>query len=385
MRAEGVDPVVHDPVAGGRRTSGVQAAPAIAALPLTRPFVAPEELARRVGRAHLLRLGANESAFGPPPQALAAMRAELPRSAYYGDPESTLLREALAARHSCSIENITVGAGIDDLLGIAVRAYCAPGDVSVSTLGSYPTYVYHVLGYGARLETVPYAADGSLQLAALAARAHETNARLVYLANPDNPSGAFARRAAVEAFVAALPAYTLLVLDEAYGDFVDASELLPDTIDPRVVRMRTFSKAYGLAGARVAYCIAARETIETFAKIRLQFHVARVSQAGALAALEEPAFIASVVTEVARGRVQYEALAARFGLGTLASRTNFVCIDIGSRERADAMVEALLHLGVFVRKPGAPPLDGHIRVTVGTAEDRERFGDAFGEALSRLE
>jgi len=365
----------------GVRERSIEAAPAIAALPAIRPFVAPEELARRAGRTDLLRLGANESAFGPPPRALEAMRAELPRTSYYGDPESVALRETLAARHACSPDNITVGAGIDDLLGLVVRAYCAPGDVSVSTLGSYPTYIYHVIGYGARSETVPYAADGSVQLHALAARAHETRARLVYLANPDNPSGAFASRRAVASFVDALPADTLLVLDEAYGDFVDRSELLPDTIDPRIVRMRTFSKAYGLAGARVGYCIAPRETIETFAKIRLQFHVARISQAGALAALDEPKFIANVVAEVARGRSDYEALAARFARTTLPSRTNFVCIDIGSRERAEAMVEALLQRGVFVRKPGAPPLDGHIRVTVGTADDRRRFGEAFAETL----
>jgi len=367
------------------RAARIEAAPAIAALPASRPFVAPEELARRVGRADLLRLGANESAFGPPPRALAAMHAELVRTSYYGDPESLALREVLAARHACSPENITVGAGIDDLLGLVVRGYCAPGDVSVSTLGSYPTYVYHVLGFGARLETVPYAADGSVRLDALAARARETRARLVYLANPDNPSGAFASRDAVAALVAALPANCLLVLDEAYGDFVAPDELLPDVIDPRIVRMRTFSKAYGLAGARIAYCIAPRETIDTFAKIRSHFHVGRISQAGALAALDEFGFIASVVAEVARGRAEYEAFAARLALRTLPSRTNFVCIDIGSRDGAEAMVEALLQLGIFVRKPGAPPLDGHIRVTVGTANDRLRFGEALGEALPACE
>ncbi|GAC1306035.1 MAG: pyridoxal phosphate-dependent aminotransferase [Vulcanimicrobiaceae bacterium] len=360
-------------------------APAIAALPAIRPFIAPEELARRVGLPDLLRLGANESAFGPPPSALAAMHAELVRTAYYGDPESLALREALAARHGCAPENVTVGAGIDDLLGLVVRAYLAPGDASASTLGSYPTYAYHVLGYGARLETVPYCDDGRIDLGALAALARATRARLVYLANPDNPSGSFASRDAVAAFVDALPEHALLVLDEAYGDFVDAAERLPETIDARIVRMRTFSKAYGLAGARVAYCVAPRETIEIFAKIRLQFHVARVSQAGALAALADDAYVASVVAEVERGRAEYDAIAARFACATLPSRTNFVCIDIGSRARAEAMVEALLRRGIFVRKPGAPPLDGYIRVTVGTANDRGRFGEAFGDALAEID
>jgi histidinol-phosphate aminotransferase len=357
-------------------------APVVAALPASRPFIGPEELARRTGQSELLRLGANESAFGPPPGALAAMRAAEARTNWYGDPESLDLRAALADRHGCSPRNITVAAGIDDLLGLAVRAYLAPGDVSVMTLGSYPTYTYHVLGYGARSETVPYAADGSVQLEALAERARATNARVVYLANPDNPSGAFASRDAVAAFLDRLPADIVLILDEAYGDFVSSDELLAETADPRVIRMRTFSKAYGFAGARIAYCIAAVETIEAFGKIRLQYGVGRTAQVGALAALDEGAFIADVVAEVARGRDDYRALAARLGIGTLPSRTNFVCFDLGSRERAEAAVEALLRLGVFVRKPAAPPLDGYVRVTVGTAPERARFADAFTRVVA---
>jgi histidinol-phosphate aminotransferase len=330
-------------------------------------------------------LGANESAFGPPPKALAAMRSELEHTSWYGDPESTELREALAQRHHCKPENISVGAGIDDLLGLAVRAYLAPGDVTVATHGSYPTYVYHVHGYGARLETVPYTRAGAVDLAALGARVRTTGARQVYLANPDNPSGGFAARADVAAFVAALPPGVLLVLDEAYGDFVEPHELLPETNDARIVRMRTFSKAYGLAGARIAYALAAPEVVATFGKIRLQFGINRTAQIGALAALAETEFVASVIEEVERGRAHYRSLAEHHGLATLPSRTNFVCIDLGSRARAEALLEALLERGVFVRKPGAPPLDGHIRVTVGTPAERERFAAIFAEALAALE
>jgi histidinol-phosphate aminotransferase len=357
------------------------AAPSIAALPPSRPFVGPEELARRVGRAELVRLGANESAFGPPPAALEAMRAAVERSSWYGDPEATDLREALAARHGCGLENVSVGAGIDDLLGLTVRGYLAPGDVSVATLGSYPTYNYHVRGYGAREENVPYADDGSIRLDELAERAHATGAKVVYLANPDNPSGAFAGRAAVSRFAAALPEDALLLLDEAYGDFVDPGELLPETIDPRIVRMRTFSKAYGLAGARIAYAISSPEVKATFDKIRLQYGVNRTAQIGALAALREADFVSDVIAEVERGRAEYVALAESLHLGTLPSRTNFVCIDLGSRTRAEAMLEALLQRGIFVRKPGLPPLDGHIRVAVGTAEQRAIFADGFRAAL----
>jgi len=357
---------------------------AIEALAPSRPFVAPEELARRAGHASLLRLGANESAFGPPPRALAAMRAELPHVSWYGDPESGELRAALAGRHACGLHNIVVGSGIDELLGLAVRAFLAPGDASVATLGTCPTYAYHVADFGARLETVPYAADGSVQLDMLATLAHATGAGIAYLANPDNPSGSFAAREEVARFRDALPANCLLLLDEAYGDFVAPSELLAETIDPRVLRMRTFSKAFGLAGARIAYAVGSAEAIAAFGKIRLQYGVNRTAQIGALAALHEDAFVANVVAEVARGRAEYAALAAAEGLRSLPSRTNFACIEIGSRAAAERMVEELLRRAVFVRKPAAAPLDGFIRVTVGTERDRELFAAAFRAALRAL-
>jgi histidinol-phosphate aminotransferase len=354
----------------------------VAAVPAARPFVGPEELARRVGRRELIRLGANESAFGPPPAALAAMRAELHRTSWYGDPESAELRAALAARHGVQFEEIVVGSGIDDLLALVVRAYLGDGEVAAVTHGTYPTFAYHVTGFGSHLATVPYRAGGRIDLPALAELARRERARLVYLANPDNPSGTLAAAADVEAFLAALPRESLVVLDEAYADFVAPEELPATNGDPRVVRLRTFSKAYGLAGARIGYAIAPRETIATLCKIRNQYGVNRTAQVGALAALEEPDFIAGVVAEVARGRAEYAALAARLGIDALPSTTNFVCFDLGSRERAEAMVEALLHNGIFIRKPGAPPLDGFIRVTVGAAAERAAFAEVFGDLLA---
>jgi histidinol-phosphate aminotransferase len=362
------------------------AAPLVAALPLTTPFVAPEELARRAGRDDLLRLGANESSFGPPPNALAAMRESLDYVAWYGDPESYALRVALARKHGCALENISVGSGIDDLLGLVVRAYLAPGDVAVGARGTYPTFVYHVAGHGGRFETIDYAPDGTIDLERLAIKARASaDTRLVYLANPDNPSGSFAERAAIAALIDALPARVMLVLDEAYADFVDSRELLAETIDPRILRLRTFSKAYGLAGARIAYALGAPETIANFQKIRNHYGVARTAQAGALVALDERAFVDGVVAEVARGREEYARIAGAAGTRTLPSRTNFVLFDVQTRARAEAVVAALLQRGVFVRKPGAAPLDRFVRVTVGTPSERERFGAAFADAMLSLD
>jgi histidinol-phosphate aminotransferase len=181
-----------------------------------------------------------------------------------------------------------------------------------------------------------------------------------------------------------LPPDTLFVLDEAYADFVAPGSLLPDAIDARTIRLRTFSKAYGMAGARIAYAIAPAAMIATFQKVRLHFGVSRTAQAGALASLDDPAFIAEVVAEVARGREDYRALAARHGLRALPSHTNFVTLEVGTRAQAEAMVSGLLERGVFVRKPGAPPIDGFIRVTVGTPHERASFADAFAIVLDSL-
>ncbi|HVA32524.1 MAG TPA: aminotransferase class I/II-fold pyridoxal phosphate-dependent enzyme, partial [Candidatus Baltobacteraceae bacterium] len=183
----------------------IRPTPAIEAIPATTPFVGPEQLMRETGRRELVRLGANESAFGPSPKAVAAMRAELERLNWYGDPESLDLRDALAAKHGCRPDQIVVGSGIDDLMGLAVRAFVAPAAPVVTSRGTYPTLNYHVVGYGGTLVQVPYGQDGVPDLDGLLAAAKRERAALVYLANPDNPSGRFVERDEVARFFAALP------------------------------------------------------------------------------------------------------------------------------------------------------------------------------------
>jgi histidinol-phosphate aminotransferase len=348
------------------------------------PFVAPEELARRVGRGELLRLGANESAFGPSPRAIAAMREAVAFTSWYGDPESLQLRAALATRHGCAVAEVVVASGIDELMGLIVRGFCAPGAACVATRGTYPTLFYHLNGFGGRAEFAEPNQNGGLVPENIVDAVRRSGAKLVYIANPDNPSGSFADRATLSALREALPDDVLLFLDEAYADFVSPGELPPDAIDPRTIRTRTFSKAYGMAGARIGYALASAEVIATFQKLRLHFGVNRTAQIGALAALDDDAFMRGVIAEVERGRDQYHALAAGHALPSLPSRTNFVCIGIGSKADAEAMVAALLELGVFVRKPWAPPIDGFVRVTVGTVAERAAFAERFAEALDRV-
>lgn len=359
-----------------------QPAPVVGAVPVSTPFVAPEELARRVGRSSLLRLGANESSFGPAPAALAAMREAVAHVAWYGDPESVELRTALARRNGCEIENIIIGSGIDDLMSLVVRTFCSPGDAALATRGTYATWTFHVLAYGAQAVTADPTPTAAIDVDALIAQAAVTGPKLVYVANPDNPSGAFVPAADLARLRAGLADDVLLVIDEAYADFVDSALLPPPALDPRTIRLRTFSKAYGLAGARVGYAIAPAAYVAAFNKIRQHFGVNRTAQIGALAALGDPDHLRAVVAEVGNGRQAYAALGRELDCRTLPSATNFVCFEIGTRSAAEGMVGSLLERGVFVRKPYAPPIDGFIRVTVGTAAERAAFAEIFSEALA---
>ena len=357
----------------------------VAAVPPSTPFVAPEELARRFGRERLLRLGANESAFGPSPRAIGAMREAVGLTSWYGDPESLELRAALAARHGCAVDELVVACGIDDLMGLIVRAFCAPGDACVATRGTYPTLFYHLAGFGARAEFAEPNASGGIVPESIAAAVQRSGAKLVYVANPDNPSGAFVDRATLSALREALPGDVLLFLDEAYADFVPRDALPADAIDPRTIRARTFSKAYGMAGARIGYMIATKRNVDTFQKIRLHYGVNRNAQIGAVAALADTAFHASVVRQVAEGRAGYYALAGSIGRKYLESSTNFVCIDFDTNERATALMNGLLSRGVFVRKPAAAPLDRYVRISVGTPEERSEFTRRLHAVMEELD
>ena len=351
-------------------------------LPATTPFVGPETLERRRGEAFRVRVGANESAFGVSPKVAEAIRQAIETIAWYNDPEGYELRSAIAARHGVRVEEVLLGAGIDEMLGNVVRMVVEPGMPVVTSHGAYPTFNYHVAGFGGVLEAVPYR-DDRIDLEALLDAARRVDAPLVYLANPDNPMGTWHDAADLRAFIDALPESTLLVLDEAYIEFAPASATFPvDAQDPRVIRMRTFSKAHGMAGARIGYAIAPARTITGVGKVRNHFGVNRIAQAAALASFNDSGFIASVVEEVARGRNEYHALARRMGLASVPSATNFVAIDAGGDGgHARALLARLQDEGVFVRMPGVAPLDRCIRVTVGTAEECALFARIFEAVL----
>lgn len=357
--------------------------PLAASLPATVPFTGPEALERRMGVSLRARLGANESGWGPSPRAVEAMERAARDVWMYGDPEVHELREAIAARHGVDPAHVVVGEGIDGLLGLLVRLTVGPGVVVVSSLGGYPTFAFHVAGFGGRLLTVPYRGDAP-DAGALVGLARESGARLVYLANPDNPMGGMHGAEVVRRMVEGVPEGCLLVLDEAYAELAPEGSLpLIDPEDPRVIRLRTFSKAQGLAGLRVAYAIGPRGLIGAFDRVRNHFGLGRVAQAGAMGALSDRGWVTEVAGKVAAAREEIGRIARAEGLRPLPSSTNFVAVDCGrDGVFARAVLEGLLRRGVFVRMPGVAPLDRCVRVTCAPPEALAAFGAALPGALA---
>ncbi len=356
--------------------------PTIAALPKLVPFIGPEAIERARGKLFRARLGANESIFGPSPKALEAMRAAADETWKYADPENYDLRAAIAAFHGVGLDNVAVGEGIDGLLGLTCTMFVAPGDAVVTTYGAYPTFNFHVLAHGGRLTKVPMRADHE-DLDALLEAAKATSARLLYISNPNSPMGTWWPAAAIEDAIGNLPAGTLLVLDEAYCDTAPPGTTPRiDVSNPQVVRYRTFSKAYGLAGARIGYALGPRCIIEAFDKVRNHYGINRIGQTGALAALQDQGYLAAAVAKIARARDRIADIARASGLAPIASAASFVAIDCGCDGAfAKRVLDGLIARDVFIRQPAAPVLDRCIRVSCGRDEDLDGFAEELPPAL----
>lgn len=357
--------------------------PVITALPKLVPFVGPEAIERARGRPFKARLGANESVFGASPAAVDRMRDAAAGNWMYADPESYELREALARFHGVDPANVVVGEGIDGLLGLTCMMFLSPGDAVVTSDGAYPTFNFHVLAHGGRLVKVPMS-GAKEDLGALIDRARRERARILYVSNPNNPMGSWWSQIEIVRLIEELPTETLLILDEAYSDTAPAGTLAPlDVGNPQVVRYRTFSKAYGLAGARIGYALGDGDLIAAFDKVRNHYGINRVGQLGALAALADQAYLAKAVAMISRARERIAQIARDNGLSPLPSATNFVAVDCGGDGAfATRVLEGVIARDVFIRKPSVAPLDGCIRVSCGQDNDLELFASALRQAVA---
>jgi histidinol-phosphate aminotransferase len=300
----------------------------------------------------------------------------------YSDPENFELRAALAAYHRVPIECVAVGEGIDGLLGLTCTLFLTPGASVVTTDGAYPTFNFHVLAHGGTLHAIPMR-DLREDVPRLIETAKAVSATLIYVSNPNSPMGSRWSAADMGTFLRALPPETLLILDEAYSDTAPAGTTPPvDVSNPQIVRYRTFSKAYGLAGARIGYALGEKSVIEAFEKVRNHYGINRVGQIGALAALLDQDYLHEAIARIAAARDQISTIATNNGLSPLPSGANFVAIDCGKDGAFAARVlQGLLARDVFVRKPVAQGLDHCIRVSCGRDEDLAVFAEALPAAL----
>lgn len=355
----------------------------VAALPHVVPFIGPEAMERSRGRHFRARLGANESSFGPSPKAVAAMREAAAGNWMYSDPENFDLRRGIAAFHGVAIENIMIGEGIDGLLGLACMLFLSTGESVVTTDGAYPTFNFHVLAHGGRLVSLPML-DFHENLDALADVAQRESARLIYVSNPNSPMGSWWPRETLSRWIDNLPDRAMLILDEAYCDTAPKDTTPPiDVSNRQVMRFRTFSKAYGLAGARIGYVVAHHTFIEAFDKVRNHYGINRVGQIGAAAALADQAHLADVVERIERARQRIADIARDNGLASRRSAASFVAIDCGDDGAfAKRVLDALIDADVFVRKPSTEQLAHFIRVSCGTDDHLDVFADALPQALA---
>jgi histidinol-phosphate aminotransferase len=342
-----------------------------------------EELERERGVSGSIKLASNENPLGPSPRAVAALRETLGGLHRYPDSSGRELCGRLAAFHGLSPGNILLGNGSDEIIGLLGQAFLEPGDEVLMTRPSFAMYEITARAAGAVPVMVPL--DGSYRsdLAAMAARV-TPRTRMVFVNTPLNPTGTIVTRAALEAFMAALPADVVLVLDEAYIDFVrdpahPDSRAYADGARP-VVGLRTFSKAYGLAGLRIGYGILPAEVAAVLHRVRPPFNVSLPAQTAAAAALGDVEFLAQTTALVHAGLERLGRGFRELGLESPESQSNFRLVRLGRPARP--VFEALLDRGVIVR-----PLDNYgypdaLRVNAGLAHENERFLAALGEALA---
>jgi len=344
-----------------------------------------EEVQRELGLDRVVKLASNEGPFPPFPAALEAIARAAGELNRYPDGGAYALRAALAERHGVAVDEIVVGAGADAVIDLLSQATLDPGDEIVCGWPSFPSYVLDAAKLGAVSRTVPlrdhrYDLDGLL--AAIGPRT-----KLVYVCHPNNPTGTANTRDELERFLEDVPEHVLVVLDQAYFEYIDDPDYadgIEETFKAgrRVVVLRTFSKIYGLAGLRVGYGVAPADVVVATSKVRRAFDVGATAQAAALASIGDDAELARRRTLNAAGRTQLEQVLRGHGLEPVGpSLGNFVYVEVGDGR---ALFDELLRQGVIVRPLAGFGAPQAIRVSVGTPEENAIFAEALGHVLSSV-
>lgn len=333
-----------------------------------------EEVERELGISDIVKLASNENPLGPSPKAVAAVKEALPNLHRYPDGGGFALRKALAARHGVDLDQTILGAGSVEIIEMLARAFLADGDEAVFSQQSFVSYQLAVCQVNGREVTPPATAARAHDLPALA-RAVSERTRLIYLANPCNPTGTYFTRREFEPFLAAVGDRALVVVDQAYQDYVDRPDY-PDALadlksGANVVVLRTFSKIYGLAGLRVGYGMSSPDVIATINRVRSPFNTSSLAQVAAAAALEDHDWVRHSREHNLSEKDHLETELARRSMRFTPSVTNFVLVEFDSDVR-ELFLE-FQQRGVIIRPVGGPGLVNCARVSVGTRVENDRF------------
>ncbi|MAF84686.1 MAG: histidinol-phosphate transaminase [Gammaproteobacteria bacterium] len=338
-----------------------------------------EELEREFGLSESIKLASNENPLGPPASALAAIRASLDGLSLYPDGSGYVLKQALAAHYETDPNRITLGNGSNDLLVLIAEAFLTAGTAAVYDEYSFVVYRLAVQATGAETRVSPANPIRHVQplghdLDAMRALIDD-NTRLVFLANPNNPTGTWCNEEELHAFITSVPAQTIVVVDEAYAEYVVHSKY-PCTIDwidefPNLVVTRTFSKIYGLAGLRIGYSLSQPNLAEVLNRVRQPFNVNSLAQSAAVAVLQDLEYVERARAMNIEGLISLTDGLVSLGLDVIPSIGNFVLVDMG--QPAEPIYTALLRAGIIVRPVGNYGLPNHLRISVGLPEQNQRL------------
>jgi histidinol-phosphate aminotransferase len=352
--------------------------PDIAALSPYVPGKPIEELQREFGLARVIKLASNENPLGPSPKALAVIHEGLAALHRYPDGGAFNLREALANRWKVTADQVIVGNGSDEILGLLARTFLSPGDEAVMADQTFVIYRMEVMAAHGKAVVVPLVQWRHDVMAMAAAITERT--RLVFVCNPNNPTGTMISAEEVGKLLARVPEHVVVVFDEAYFEYVRSSQF-PDSMayvrqGRNVIVLRTFSKIYGLAGLRIGYGVTTPEIANFLNRVRPPFNANSLAQRAALAALDDDEHVAKSRAVNQAGMEQVVSGLRGLGLAPIPSETNFVYFDVGRDGRR--VFESLLRVGIIVRH-----IEGRmIRVTIGQAAENTAFLTALGEVLA---
>jgi len=354
----------------------------ILGVPVYQPGKPIDEVKRELGLTDVIKLASNENPYGCSPKAIEAIQQQLESLAIYPDGGTYLLRQDLAKHLQVAPEQLIFGNGSDEVVQMISRTYLEAGTNTVMATPTFSQYRSNAMIDGAELREIPLK-DGVHDLDAMA-DAIDAHTRVVWVCNPNNPSGTIVSAAELEAFLQRVPREVLVVLDEAYYEYVVAPEY-PQTIPllpsyPNLIILRTFSKIYGLAALRIGYGVASKQVIDHLNHVREPFNTSTIAQAAARAALADQEFVADCRE---KNRAEMKRLTDQFdkwGLKYYPSQTNFILVDIGMD--SDQVFRGLLEQGVIVRSGKALGFPGYQRITVGTAEQNERVLQALDHVLA---